>query len=227
MMIQSKALVLATYPYQERSLIAHLYTAHSGMLHLLVRGARSQGKSATGKMALLQPLQQVDICARLQPGRDLHLLTEISLAHPAHAPHDVRKAAIKLFLAELLHKTLREELQPNEYLFAFLESALRLLDTLPQGYANFHLQLLLKLPTYQGWGLQDTASLWKECGMLPPDAPRMLSAIDRLWQESFLADIPLNKMQRQEILQHLLRYYRQHFPSVAQLKSIEVLQELF
>ncbi|HHL53086.1 MAG TPA: hypothetical protein ENJ39_06885, partial [Flammeovirgaceae bacterium] len=161
-----------------------------------------------------------------QPGRQINRLTELKALRPLHhTRQDIFKSTMVLFLAEILNKCIVEH-DKNPALFDFISSAIDTLENTP-GNNNFHLQFLLKLTHYLGFGLPDTDSFINQA--VNPAFYREAAIsrlLQQLWQADFNKSPALNTSQRQVILQDILHYYRHHV-ELPRLRSLDVLQAVF
>src|SRR5690606_12079798 len=81
-------------------------------------------------------------------------IKEIKCLYPYQSiHHDFYKSSISMFLNEVLNKTVKEE-SHSQNLCEFIISSLVTLDTLTEQVENFHLQFLLKLSGFLGFGAQ-------------------------------------------------------------------------
>jgi len=240
MIEKTLGIALKQIKYGETSLIVHLYTRRWGRMAIMVPGARTSSKNK--KAYLFQPLTILELEVYHKPGRDLQKIKEVRNHSPfMHLTGDPVKSSIALFLAEILHKALREE-ESNEELFDFLDTHIQFLDLADRGVANFHIYFLLRLSRHLGFnpGVPPTQSeMWFDLahGTFTPDPPphdsflrpeltglliRFLSV-----QVSDLATIQIDRLTRNELLDGVLRYYHLHLEGLGEIKSHAVLQALF
>ena len=153
MLVKTKAIVISSLKYQEKSLIVRCFTQSHGLKSYFVRDVFSSRKSSRSlgtKIAYFQPLTILEIEAMHKNKGTLENFKEIKIATPFHSIHsDIFKSTIVLFISEILHHSIYEE-EKNESLFAFLETALLWLDNHDET-ANFHLILMLETTKYLGF----------------------------------------------------------------------------
>jgi len=246
MLHKTRAIVLHHIRYRDTSIIAKCYTEAFGVQSYLVNGIRSPsaagGKSKSAmSMAYFQPLSAIEMVVYHKPGQAINRISTIGFADAdaMHSPNMV-KGTMRLFIAEMLLKVLREEDSDTD-LFQFLFSALSAFELAESGYENFHLQFLLKLSAYLGFGLGSgfgTAGyrigLEQQSGLIaaaeqaPHYGPaKPTTSKDDLLQQPFFAHLPMSGHQRSHLLYELLAYYRQHLPEFGTLRSLDVLQAVF
>lgn len=156
-------------------------------------------------------------------------------------PYDPYKLSIAMFLAEFLSHALREE-GKNEPLFAYLVSSIRWLDACRSDYANFHLVFLIRLSRFLGFypNLEDYREgswfdMLNACFVeskplhgicLSPEESSHICQLARMNYETMFL-FGMNRMERQRCLTVMMEYYRLHLPEFPELKSLDVLKELF
>jgi len=187
-------------------------------------------------MTLLEIECDVRQRVQLQKLKDVRLLSAYT-----SVPFSPEKLALSLFTAEFLYHALRSE-QCNEPMFAYVCDAMRWLDAVETGFANFHLTFLMRLSRFLGFypNLDDyvngcvfdlraaTFSLQVPThrDFLQPDDAQRIHTLMRM-------DFPtmrlyrLSRHDRNRIVDVLLYYYRLHIPQFPELKSLSVLQELW
>ena len=149
MLVKTKAIVISSLKYQEKSLIVKCFTQSHGLKTYFVRDAFSSRKS-NQKIAYFQPLTILEIEAVHKNKGTLENFKEIKIATPFQTIHsDIFKSTMVMFISEILHHSIHEE-EKNEHLFAFLETALFWLDNHDET-ANFHLILMLEITKYLGF----------------------------------------------------------------------------
>ncbi len=236
MQIKTKAIVISTIKYQEKSLIVKCFTLSDGLKSYFVREAFSSRKS-NQKIAYFQPLTILEIEAIHKNKGTLENFKEIKIAIPFHSIHsDVVKSTIVMFISEILHHSIHEE-EKNEAFFTFLETALHWLDNHDE-IANFHLILLLEATKYLGFypDISNTEYKFFEMteGIFSP-----FHAISSLTEHETnlfkkLIDLKFDNdqksfhiIERQILLKILIDYYSFHLDGFKKPKSLDVLKEVF
>jgi DNA repair protein RecO (recombination protein O) len=224
MIIKTRGIVFRFTRYRETSIITNIYTEEAGLGSYIVNGVRSaKGK---GKMGYFEPLTLLDLTAYHNPDRDINRLNELKLAQPLHhIRQDVYKSSIIMFLAEILNKCILER-DKNEPLFNFLYNSIQALDLIEHS-ANFHLQFLIQLSSYLGFGIQDSRDFISQSNnQIFYRTPENKQVFESLIEQSYNSGIGLSKDQRTAILNDLIFYYQQHI-GLSKLKSLEVLNTIF
>ena len=78
---KSKAVVLRTVKYGESSLIVTMFTERFGVQSYMVKGIRSSGKAAAGKISFFQPAALLDLEVYQNPVKSLQYIKEYQWAH--------------------------------------------------------------------------------------------------------------------------------------------------
>lgn len=236
MLIKTKAIVISSLKYQEKSLIVKCLTQSDGLKSYFVPNAFAAKKS-NQKIAYFQPLSILEIEANHKNKGTLEHFKEIKLAHAYQTISiDIIKSTIVIFLSEIIHHSIHEEEQ-NENLFNFLESALLWLDAHDE-MANFHLMLMLEMTKFLGF-YPDTSDIdyhffdAKEGIFSSLQGTNCLSEHEtflfkRLIGLKFDSDQKVFAgTERQMLLKILLHYYTLHLDGFKKPKSLEVLKEVF
>ena len=240
MLVKTEAIVLHSFKYGESRLIVDMFTREVGRLSFAIPIPKtSKGrlkKQYFQPMTLLEVECDVRQRSQLQKMKDARLLTAYT-----SIPFSPEKLAITLFTAEFLCHALRAE-QQNEPLFAYLYDSMQWLDMSETGYANFHLTFLIRMSRFLGFypNLDDyvrgcifdlrTATFSLQVpthrDFLQPDDAQRIHTLMRM-------DFPtmhlfrLSRQERNRITEVLLHYYQLHIPQFPELKSLDVLKELW
>lgn len=236
MLVKTKAIVISSIKYQEKSLIVKCFTLSDGLKSYFVRDAFSSRKS-NQKIAYFQPFSILEIEAIHKNKGTLENFKEIKLAIPFQTIHNtITKSTIVLFLSEMMHYSIHEE-EENEALFTYLETALLWLDTHDE-IANFHLIFLLEATKYLGF-YPDNTDIdlpffeMTEGIFTPFHAISSLSQYEtqlfkKLLSLKFESDLKtFHVIERQLLLKILIDYYSFHLEGFRKPKSLDVLKEVF
>ncbi len=220
MVFHTGGIVFKFFRYRETSVIAKIFTARFGLQTYIINGVRS-GKKGKGKMALLQPLTLLDLVAYHRENTEIQRLAEMRCLHPyTTIPYDIRKSTMAIFLSEVLYKCVREE-GPSEDLFSFLEQAMLVFDHMEDHFQNFHLQFLIRLSRFLGFGMDSSEAFY--LGLSDAEA----AAIRQLLDEPFGSELVLGRSLRQSLLELTIDFYRQHVEGLGEIRSYDVLKEIF
>lgn len=236
MLIKTKAIVISSLKYQEKSLIVKCFTQSDGLKSYFVPTAFSSKKN-NQKIAYFQPLSLLEIEASHKNKGTLEHFKEIKLATAYQTINiDIVKSTIVIFLSEVLHHSIQEE-EKNEHLFTFLETALLWLDT-HEETANFHLILLLEITKFLGFYPDNSETDFpffemNEGQFSPLHGISCLSEHEthlfkKLMNLKFDSDQKVFAgIERQMLIKILLDYYSIHLDGFKKPKSLDVLKEVF
>ena len=238
MSASSKAIILKAIKYGETSLIIHAYTKEYGKLAFIVKGARKA--KAKIQANIIQPLSIVELDFKHSTRKDLHFLNEVRVTHIFHSiPSDMAKTAMAMYLLEIVNKSIQSGME-NEALFNFIHDFLIALDV-HQAYKNWHYFILLECSKYFGFYHNNNYSQEK-CYFDPNlgifsileafgyQVDDQLSLIlSKLLFESLetIDSVEISKVQRQQLLKELERFYAIHVPNFGEIKSLEVYRQVF
>jgi len=241
MLQTAQAIVLRTIKYKDSSLIADVYTDVRGRCQFALRVPKT-GRARV-QPVLFQPLALLELEIDVRPNTNIYKVAEAKTLVPyADIPFNPYKQAIVMFLSEFLTRALREE-EENRPLFEYLSNSLSFLDGATQGFSNFHLVFLQRLTRFLGiypnvenyrpgcyFDLQNASFV----GLRPLTHPHYLDAAESVYVQQLtrmnfetMHLFRFSRAQRARILTVLNEYYRLHLPDFPELKSLQVLQELF
>ncbi len=240
MQVATEGIVLHFIKYGETSVIATVFTREFGRQTYIANGIRS--RKSKNKAGILQPLFLIDLEAYQKKSRDIQRIKTIKSNRVyQNIPYDITKSTQAIFLAELLYKTIHEEESYIE-LYDFIKHSLLYFDLMDEGYSNFHLYFLLRLTEYMGF-MPDTTKIgfegWfdlRKGAIVPFEPPHPMFAhkeateyiiqLSRL-KINELGQLKISRNMRDYLLTVLLDYYQLHFDNLGEIKSLNVLKELF
>jgi len=240
MLVKTEAIVLHAIKFGESRLIVDMFTREVGRVSFAVPIPKtSKGRL---KRQYFQPMTLLEVECDIRQRDQLQKLKDARLlAAYASIPFSPEKLALSLFTAEFLCHALRAE-QQNEPLFVYLYDSMQWLDMIETGFANFHLTFLIRMSRFLGFypNLDDyvsgcifdlrTATFSLQVpthrDFLQPDDAQRIHTLMRM-------DFPtmhlfrLSRQERNRITEVLLHYYQLHIPQFPELKSLDVLKELW
>jgi len=234
MLVKTKAIVISSIKYQEKSLIIKCLTLSDGLKSYFVRDAFSTSKKATKKSAYFQPLTLLEIEANHKNKNTLEYFLSIKPIVYQTIPNDIVKSSLILFLSEVFHLSIKEE-GKNEDLFLFLETALLWLDE-NAITTNFHLIVLLELTKFLGFYpnfsdneffelTEGVFTNYQSKTCLSKEESRLFKILLNQKINSF--ENPFSTSERRQLLEVILNYYSHHIEHFKKPKSLEVLKEVF
>ena len=225
MLHKTRGVALSYIKYRETSIIAKIYTEAFGIQSYIVNGVRS--KNAKTKMSFFQPLTLLDLVVYHNKKKEINRIAEIKCNFVFHSvPFSIKKTTIALFITELLGQTLVEEGE-NEQLFEFLSDAISTLDLMEKDYENFHIRFMIHFAYFLGIKPQSGQMILYETGHAKSYNPEFSDKLEELINSNYSQVIGLNKKERSELLTVLVHYYQLHYDSIKEMKSLQVLKEVF
>lgn len=240
MITKTTAIVLHSFKYGDSKIIADMLTENAGRMSCIARVPKS-GKGRV-KRQFFQPLTLLEVVVEQRQGSGLLPLKDAQVLRPyASIPFSALKLPIAMFTAEFIANATKGEL-PDKAMFAYIENSLLWLDGCTGQFANFHLVFAMRLTKFLGFypntehyregdWFDMRSGCFAETAPLHPDAlpPAEARLIGLMLRMNF-PTMHLYRMARQErnrLLDIIIGYYRIHVPGFRELKSVEVLRELF
>lgn len=233
--------VLKVIKYNDTTNIVDLYAECLGRCSVAVNIPKSS--KARVKSNLFQPLAILDLnLSRSKKGG----LYRVKDAKPHLAfqsiPYNPYKSAIAFFIAEFIYYAVKEEGESGS-LFSYLMNSIQWLDESQNSYANFHLVFMMRLSLFLG--LYPNIDNYTEGDYFdllnasfisykptlhnnylePLGASHIVQLMRMNYETMYL--FKLNRHDRNEILDVLSDFYKIHIPNFPELKSLDVLKELF
>lgn len=234
MRLITEGVVLRKVAYSGSSAIVTIYTRRYGQTPFMVRGLGRKG----GKSAALQPLSRVEIACSYREKYQVQSLSSIALKRGATVFMHPLKAAVALFLAEILFKALREE-APDEERYNFIDAALEYFEN-QENTTDFHLIFMMRLTRFLGFfpAAKSTESrplfdLLNGVFTSDPNAslhmlnPKFTNAFTQLIYADFGTKIFLSNADRRHLLEAMVEYYQLQLEGLGQIKSLRVFTEIF
>ena len=240
MIIKTRAIVLHSFKFGENKIIVDLFTEEHGRVSFVTK--ISSSAKAKIKKQYFQPFSILDVEYDYRQKQGLQKFKYVGIAFPfVSVPFDQYKMVISLFLAEFTFYAIRGE-QKNTPLFGYVMNSLKWLDSCSSGFSNFHLVYMIHLLKFIGFypNLDDYEKgfyfdLRSGCYIsMPPFHREYLSADDTSLLSTFcrmdysnMHFFKMSHIDRNRLVDVVLSYYRLHVPKFPELKSYDVLKELY
>lgn len=242
MTYKTKGIVLRSIKYGETSLVVTIFTAMFGIQTYMVNGVCTSKKSAA-KANLFQPTATLDLVVYHNENKSMQRIKEFSWACLySTLLSDVIKNSIGSFMAELLHKCLKQP-EANNDLYHFCEASFIELDRADKIVAaNFALFFTLHLTHFFGFRMIDNHSnsdtfLDLQEGIfinhqpthphfIEGKAAELTAQLLKVMQPYELEQFNLNGEIRRMLLLRYLEYFALHIHDFGQMKTLLVLHEV-
>jgi DNA repair protein RecO (recombination protein O) len=240
MLYKTRGIVLHHSPYNDTHNITLIYTEGFGRVSYLT--TKSGSRKTKVPHSLFHPLAVLDLEVEHKDLREIQRIKEAKLFVPLFSVLcSPVKSAICIFLAELIYKVVRE-VHADKALFGFFLQSVQILDLTEKNCANFHLAFLVGFSRFLGlypdasgyrkglfFDLRNAAFVSNKpshINFLNPDESLALSRILRL-KYGNMHVFRFSGNERKAIINHILEYYRLHLANFSEIKSIQVLHEVF
>lgn len=239
MLHKTSGVILHTVKYSESSLIVKILSPDLGVKSYIINGVRS--KKSKFRTSLFQPLSLVEMVVSHKEKANLQRISDIGILYPySDIPVNVVKSSLLLFLEELLYKAIKEQ-HTDESIFEFIKNSLQLLDLTPESCANFHLFFMVQLSRNLGFfpeGRYSSATPvfdmleGRFTGQLPVHSHYIDETLSKLLSELTKTEyvntqqLQLTHIQRKQLLQALMHFYRLHIEGFGEMKSHEILEQV-
>ena len=233
----TNAIVINSIKYGDTSLIVTCFTEQSGLKTYMLKGVL-KSKKAKVKTAYFQPLTLLTITANHNNKGALNSISDVQVSHFYQTIYsNIKKQSIALFLAEILHFSIREE-EENKTLFSYLETSFLWLDT-HEKTTNFHLLFLLNLTKFLGFYPELKNVNKNYFNLLEGNftnekvfhsvSGENLIQFRKLLGINFDAidQVDFSASNRQAVLSTLIQYFELHLSGFRKPKSLEVLKTIF
>lgn len=240
MYLTVRGIVLSNVKYNDKYSIVHIYTEQSGRVAYIL--PRVKGKSGKISNNLFLPLNVVEMEADHQPNRDIQRIREAHVMQPYQSiPLDITKTSLVFFLSDFLSKVLKDSNDSN-LVFEFIRDSMNVLDISDRSIANFHLVFMLGLTRLLGFypnieNEKNHPYFDLIAGEFVASAPLHRHyiakegsiALQKLGRMNYanMHRFKFNREDRVSIINYILEYYRLHVHHFSELKSLDVLHELF
>lgn len=240
MLIKCKAIVLKTVDYSENSVVLKCFTDTHGIQSYMVNGVRS--KKGAIKPSHLLPLSLLELESYHQQNKGLQRIKELRCVPQLKSIHfDLRKSSIGIFMAEVIHKIIKDENHSDLPLFTFLYNSIQILDLQSERVVNFPIHFLVHFTKYLGFNpkgefTQSTNGFDTREGIFEPydirNPYQLTAALSEKFSMLIQSDmvdggaLEITYEQRTQLLDWLIEYYKQHIEGVLDIKSHKILAEV-
>ena len=233
MKYKSRAIALSYIKQGESSIIAKIFTEEKGLQNLIVKGVRA--KKSKKKLGLFQPLQLLSINATHLPKNSLQYISEIALEHTQITDGiDMKKNFLSIFVAEVISKVLLET-EKDKALFRFIWELKIDLNSLEKINPNFPLIFLIRLSEYLGFSPSkeeiNGAYFNIELGGFTNNNQQLNYYVEKdnsIYLRELLEnkDITIPYQNRNQILFHLIQYYKLQHHELKNMTSHLIIESL-
>lgn len=240
MNVKLHGIVLSIVKHNERNNVITLYTAERGRVACL--SPAGSGKSGRLRNARLMPLALIESEINFRENRELQFLGSVAISEPWRDLYfNPSKAPIVIFISDFLRRVLHNS-EPDTHLWNFLTDSLRILDAARESTANFPIAFMIRMLHFIGIApdpsdYQPLDYFNMRNAEFTPVRPEHGDVVDLeearsipiLMKMNFrnMTKFKMNAGQRRRLLRTLIKYYSIHLPIPGEMKSLDVLAEIF
>ncbi len=233
---ETQGIILRSIKYSETSIICDIYTRERGLRSFIVSGVRSARKG--GAAAIYQPTNIVQLVSYDVDTDKLARIKDISLAHHyKHIHLDIVVSSTAIFMIEIARNAIQEREANVDFYDLLLEWFIRV-DEHHVFFALAPHRFMINLSMHLGFGPMNN------CNMTDPyfdllegsfgsttGSPYFLDADDsaafsKILDSAVDETLTLPKIQRDRLLDALIKYFQLHITAFRDIKSLEVLRSI-
>lgn len=210
-----RLIVLNYTKFGEKSIVLHALTREYGRRGFLVHIRRGSS------MSLYLPLNILEASASENPRSSLMTARNLVSVAPLNGIRgNIFKNSMTMFMSEVLYRVVKDGTN-EDGLYDWCLKSVMTLDSIQSSFVNYHIRFLLELAS--ALGFSPTAE------DLKPFSKKHVQDISQMLTlplaESML--YPLRGEDRNEICADILKYLEYHTESTINIRSLDVLKELF
>lgn len=213
--MDEQVIILNYTKIRDNSIVVHTLSRTYGRKSFLVR------TGAKAKMAFYLPLNILELSVTENPKSDLWCARPVAAKYPLLGiRNNVFKNAISLFMAEVIYRTVKDG-AAEDGLYEWCEHQILTLDALQSDFSNFHIYFLLEFCIALGFR--------PEVADLLPFTDENQAVVAQFMRSDLASAmlIPLTGRVRGDIASSIIRYLEFHTESAINIRSLQVLHELF
>lgn len=232
------AIVLSKIRYKDNDVIVKLFTKEYGVISFIVK-IGSNLKKSKAKLVYFQELTILNVQFNYNTKRDLQYIKDINIKHHYISCHsDLEKASIIIFLSEILSNILVHQ-KKEVALYNYIEESFIWYDS-NKNISYFHLIFLIQLTRFLGFYPDETNNNFKYFNLeegiyeLSKSNEYSISGEDLKLFNQILGTkfdsnplLTLNSLETMNVLDIILTYYRLHINNFKNIKSIEIIKNIF
>jgi len=230
---KTEGIIFKSLKYSETSLILDIYTSEIGLQSFIVSGVR---KSKTKSSNIYQAMNIVELIAY----RSENSLSRIKEANLAEHFNGINKhvvlSAMGMFMIDLARSVIKQK-ETDKKLYAFLRTQLINLDNQPDNISILPTTFAIELASYLGFEITNNYTQEDKYfdlhsgqfiennvnnSLILPDTLSLL--LHKVLKGEKLENT--SKMERNLILDKILKYYELHLDGFKPLKSLPVLRTI-
>ncbi len=231
-MTTDEGVVLNRTRYGDSGLIVNVFTKSRGLQGFFVNGARS--RNSKQKANQFQPLSPIQFTVNYKQVKGLPRFKEVQYSFPLNEVFvEPLKQTLALFMAEVLDRCLTNQLSDNQLYLWMVRTITKLDQT--DNCALFPHLFLLELSDILGFSPDDTEGhcfdLMEGCFLSKYEVgSHTLTEQESNVLYLFITNKSSNNfssIERNQLLNNLLKYFEFHVDGIQYLKSLEVIRAVY
>lgn len=231
---KTKAIVLHQLKYDDKQRIVTVYSEKHGRAAFLISNTKKLN------INIFRAFNILELNLKTRSNSKLFRVSEVNvLLNYKTIPYDIKKSSIAIFLSEIMYKLLKEE-NENYELFNFIINSASILDKLDTNISDFHLIFLISLTKYFGFYPYYEKSKEKKFfdlinGIFTNTTPNHndylsnnnTNNLKKLLKSEYNQTLNISRKEKNDLLNDVLMYIRIHIETTFEIKSHEILKEVF
>lgn len=237
MLQKTEGIVLRSHKFSDNKRIVNILTKSSGKKPFVVY---QSSKSKKIKANIFQPFFILNLEFNEKKNQQVGYIKEAEISFPFQSIlYEPKKTAIVFFLTEIISKIIEDDFVDEKF-YNFLRNSILLLEN-HQKTANFHLSFLATMSIYVGimpkinysnknkyFNIKEGTFCHQFLGQHSIDeySSKKFYEIIEAGMQNF-DRVKLIHSERKNLLKKILDFYTYHYSFIQNLKSLEVLEQIF
>lgn len=239
-MCKITAIVLRAFAFSDSKLMVDVLSREEGRVSCVVLvGSSKKGKS---RRQLFQPMSLLELVVERKSAGSLLVVKDAHISKAfSSIPFDPYKLSISMFVAEFLCRVTMVGAE-SPLLYDYVCDSVQWLDGSSDGFSNFHLVFMMRLTRFVGvypnmdgyldgycFDMQNgcfVSSAFPGRGYLDAEDSRIMFLLMRM-DYGNMHLFRMSHEERNRCLDVVLDFYRLHVPDFGELKSLQVLRDMF
>lgn len=238
MLLQSDCITLRSIKYNDTRAIVYCLSREAGRISLIVNDGNSP--AARRRRALMQPGASFSCIIDIRENRSLQSVRDVMPSRILMLDNPIATSII-LFVCDFLTTVLRES-QPDANLYDFVDEFIAHITSPAQSIANAPIAFLFSLQQFMGIAPDTSSYREGACFDFAEGRFRQSPPLHSQWLDAQQAAVlfslsrmnlrnmhlfHLSRVDRNNILDLLIRYYSTHFGAIRNLQSLPIVRAIF
>lgn len=228
--------MLGYIDYNDKYRIAKFFSEDFGSISVLWPYTRGRSRKST---AMPISFSEVSLYLSQISNSDLYYIDEVAILKARHnISMDTIKLDISMFIGEILRNILRNIIHKDIALYQYIKYSFDILENINTSKANFHIVFLIGLSRYLGiypniygeddelyFSIEEACMLKNQIGLcLSIEESSIFKKIVKINYRNMNL-FRFSRNERNQVLDHIISYYRYHMPEIGTIKSLDYLRQ--